>query len=66
MQDGSAPGRADEEGRASPVRPGTRIQRFLQLMNDRGASDLHLAVGQAPMLRVHGQIEPIRLSLIHI
>jgi twitching motility protein PilT len=38
----------------------TRIDRFLRLMNDRGASDLHLAAGHPPMVRVHGSLEPIR------
>ena len=37
-----------------------RIDRFLKLMDDRGASDLHLAVGHPPMVRVHGDLEPIR------
>ncbi len=37
-----------------------RIVRFLRLMYDRGASDLHFAVGQPPMLRIHGELQPIR------
>ena len=37
-----------------------RIDAFLRLMNDRGASDLHLSVGQPPILRLHGDIDPIR------
>ncbi len=37
-----------------------KIDRFLRLMNDRGASDFHLAVGRPPMLRVAGTIEQIR------
>jgi twitching motility protein PilT len=37
-----------------------RIDRFLQLMNDRGASDLHFSVGHPPLLRLHGQVDPIR------
>jgi len=37
-----------------------RIDRFLRLMNDRGASDLHLTVGRPPMLRVAGAMEQIR------
>ncbi len=37
-----------------------KIDRFLRLMNDRGASDFHLAVGRPPMLRVSGTMEQIR------
>jgi twitching motility protein PilT len=37
-----------------------RIDRFLKLMNDRGASDLHLSVGRPPMLRVSGRMEQVR------
>ena len=43
---------------------GYRIDRFLRLMNDRGASDLHLAVGRPPMLRVSGAMEQIRYRLV--
>ncbi len=41
-----------------------RIDRFLRLMNDRGASDLHMAVGRPPMLRVSGAMEQIRYRLV--
>ncbi len=37
-----------------------RMDRFLKLMNDRGASDLHFTVGNAPILRSSGQIVPVR------
>ncbi len=37
-----------------------RIDRFLNLMHDRGSSDLHFAVGNPPMLRTSGHMEPIR------
>jgi twitching motility protein PilT len=37
-----------------------KIDRFLKLMNSRGASDFHLTVGRPPMLRVSGVMEPIR------
>jgi twitching motility protein PilT len=37
-----------------------RIDRFLKLMNDRGASDLHFSVGRPPMLRVGGAMEQVR------
>ncbi len=43
---------------------GNRIDRFLKLMNDRGASDLHMPVGRPPILRLHGRIEPIRYSIL--
>ena len=41
-----------------------RIDRFLKLMNDRGASDLHLSVGRPPIFRMHGGLEPIRYRTI--
>lgn len=41
-----------------------KIDRFLRLMNDRGASDFHLTVGRPPMLRVSGSIETIRYRMI--
>ncbi|HVT43830.1 MAG TPA: type IV pilus twitching motility protein PilT [Thermoanaerobaculia bacterium] len=42
-----------------------KIDRFLKLMNDRGASDFHLTVGRPPMLRLSGSIEPIRYRTIN-
>lgn len=41
-----------------------KINRFLRLMNDRGASDFHLTVGRPPMLRVSGGIEQIRYRTV--
>ena len=41
-----------------------KIDRFLKLMNDRGASDLHLTVGRPPMLRSSGSMEPLRFRVI--
>lgn len=41
-----------------------RIDRFLRLMNDRGASDFHLTVGRPPMLRVSGAMEQIRYRTV--
>ncbi len=41
-----------------------KIDRFLRLMNDRGASDFHLTVGRPPMLRVSGGIEKIRYRTV--
>ena len=37
-----------------------RIDRFLHLMLERGASDLHLSVGRPPMFRLSGEVDPIR------
>lgn len=37
-----------------------RMDRFLRLMNDRGASDFHFTVGRPPMLRVSGQVQQVR------
>src|SRR4029077_1320581 len=41
-----------------------KIDRFLKLMNDRGASDFHLTVGRPPMLRASGIMESIRYRVI--
>ncbi|HEX7679701.1 MAG TPA: type IV pilus twitching motility protein PilT [Thermoanaerobaculia bacterium] len=41
-----------------------KIDRFLKLMNDRGASDFHLTVGRPPMLRASGMMESIRYRTI--
>jgi twitching motility protein PilT len=37
-----------------------RIARFFRLMNDWGASDMHLSVGRPPMFRIAGRIDAIR------
>ena len=41
-----------------------RIDRFLQLTADRGASDLHLACGRPPMLRLSGRLEAVRYRVL--
>src|SRR5688572_22018130 len=41
-----------------------KIDRFLRLMNDRGASDFHLTVGRPPMVRTSGSMETIRYRII--
>jgi twitching motility protein PilT len=41
-----------------------KIDRFLRLMADRGASDFHLTVGRPPMVRASGSMELIRYRLI--
>lgn len=37
-----------------------RIDAFFRLMNALGASDLHLAAGTVPCLRVRGDLEPVK------
>lgn len=41
-----------------------KIDRFLKLMNDRGASDLHFSVGRPPIFRLSGRMEPIRYRIL--
>ncbi|HEX8620078.1 MAG TPA: type IV pilus twitching motility protein PilT [Thermoanaerobaculia bacterium] len=41
-----------------------KIDRFLRLMHDRGASDFHLTVGRPPMVRASGSVETIRYRMI--
>ena len=37
-----------------------KIDAFFKLMNDQGASDLHLIAGSQPILRVHGDLERVK------
>jgi twitching motility protein PilT len=41
-----------------------KIDAFFKLMNEQGASDLHLASGQPPALRVRGEIERIKFKVL--
>lgn len=41
-----------------------KIDAFFKLMNDQGASDLHLVSGQPPALRLRGDIERIKYKLL--
>jgi twitching motility protein PilT len=41
-----------------------RIDRFLKLTADRGASDLHLAAGRAPMMRLSGHLDTVRYRVL--
>jgi twitching motility protein PilT len=40
------------------------IDQFLQLVVQQGASDLHIAEGQPPKMRTHGDIMPVRAELV--
>ena len=48
-----------------PTRRAPRIDRFLELALDRGASDFFFCVGQPPTMRLDGEIEPIRYRTLH-
>ena len=37
-----------------------QIDAFFKLMNDQGASDLHLMAGQQPVLRIQGELERVK------
>ncbi len=41
-----------------------KIDAFFQLMHDQGASDLHLVTGQQPIIRIRGEIERVRYSVL--
>jgi twitching motility protein PilT len=41
-----------------------RIDAFFKLMNDQGASDLHLVSGQPPALRLRGDVERIKYKVL--
>ncbi|MGE3621762.1 MAG: PilT/PilU family type 4a pilus ATPase, partial [Acidimicrobiia bacterium] len=53
---GPAPGEAPAP---EAPRPAARLDALLDAVLARGASDLHLAVGAPPMLRVGGELEPL-------
>ncbi len=42
-------------------RPPFSLQQLLKVMVEKGASDLHISVGQAPLLRIDGHIIPLKL-----
>ncbi|MBI5624606.1 MAG: type IV pilus twitching motility protein PilT [Elusimicrobia bacterium] len=41
-----------------------KIDAFFKLMFDQGASDLHLASGQPPIVRLHGELERIKYKVL--
>ena len=41
-----------------------QIDAFFKLMNDQGASDLHLSAGNQPILRVRGELERVKYKLL--
>lgn len=41
-----------------------KIDAFFKLMNEQGASDLHLVSGQPPALRLRGEIERIKYKVL--
>jgi len=41
-----------------------KIDAFFKLMNDQGASDLHLVSGQPPALRIRGEMERVKYKLL--
>lgn len=42
-----------------------KIDAFFKLMNDQGASDLHLAATQQPALRIRGEIERVKYKTLN-
>jgi twitching motility protein PilT len=41
-----------------------KIDAFFKLMHEQGASDLHLAAGQPPALRIRGDVERIKYKVL--
>jgi twitching motility protein PilT len=41
-----------------------KIDAFFKLMNDQGASDLHLVAGQTPVLRITGDLERVKYKVL--
>lgn len=42
-----------------------KIDAFFKLMNDQGASDLHLVSGQPPVLRIRGEMERVKYKILN-
>ncbi len=41
-----------------------QIDAFFKLMNEQGASDLHMVSGQQPILRIRGDMEPVKYKVM--
>ena len=41
-----------------------QIDAFFKLMNEQGASDLHLVTGQQPVLRIQGELERVKYKTL--
>lgn len=41
-----------------------KIDAFFKLMNEQGASDLHLVTGQQPVLRIRGELERVKFKIL--
>lgn len=41
-----------------------KIDAFFQLLNEQGASDLHLVTGQQPAMRIRGEMERIKYDVL--
>ena len=41
-----------------------QIDAFFKLMNEQGASDLHMVAGMQPILRIRGDMEPIKYNVL--
>jgi twitching motility protein PilT len=41
-----------------------KIDAFFKLMNEQGASDLHMVSGQQPVLRIHGEMERVKYKVL--
>ena len=41
-----------------------QIDAFFKLMNDEGASDLHVMAGQQPVLRIRGDMERVKFKIL--
>ena len=39
-----------------------RIDAFLELAREQGCSDIHFAVGQPPLVRLDGQLVPLKIE----
>lgn len=49
---------------AAAARPSFSLQQLLKVMVEKGASDLHITAGSAPLLRIDGHIIPLKLPAL--
>jgi twitching motility protein PilT len=53
------PGETNEQAAPEPLR--YNLQQLLRAMVEKGASDMHITAGSAPLLRIDGTIVPLKL-----
>src|SRR5262249_45083198 len=63
---GAGAGRHAARGRLAGTRPMPRIDAFLKIGREQGGSDIHFTVGQPPLVRLDGELTPIKYRALTI